>query len=156
MGRVGARVPTDGFGAHSSAHRTPTLENFYKKFKETVLGLGLKALSCLSSQDCGTVKHAEEGKGVSSLGGSLGSDGGRGGGVFQSLLGQTGVGQAPSSGSAGRKEHHFSHESRQQREPAPTCSALRGGVWPHRAPRGQPPLRAGSRGKGEGAWRLWL
>ena len=78
MGRVGARVPTDGFGAHSSAHRTPTLENFYKKLKETVLGLGLKALSCLSSQDCGTVKHAEEGKGVSSLGGSLGSDGGRG------------------------------------------------------------------------------
>lgn len=50
-----------------------------KKFKETVLGLGLKALSCLSSQDCGTIKHAEEGKGaLSSLGGSLGSNGGRG------------------------------------------------------------------------------
>ena len=49
-----------------------------KKFKETVLGLGLKALSCLSSRDCGTIQEAHRGRKrhFELFGGSLGSSGG--------------------------------------------------------------------------------
>ena len=125
-------------GAHNSAHRTPTLENFYKKIQGDSAGLGLKALSCLSSQDCGTIKEARRRrKRHFELFGRVARQrrGVGGGGVFQSLLGQTGVGQATSPGSAGCKEHLlFGHESRQRCEPAPTCLALRGRVWPHHAP----------------------
>ena len=49
-------------GAHNSAHRTPTLENFYKKIQGDSAGIGAQSTFLSQLQDCGTIKEARRGR----------------------------------------------------------------------------------------------